>query len=369
MEESAVKSDHPALKYKPFILIVDDVMENLQILGNILRTEGYLFTPAAGGYQALKIIEKRLPDLILLDIVMPEINGYQICNILKKSSRTKDIPIIFLTAKTDAEGIAEGFEAGGIDYIAKPFDTSELLIKVEIHLQRLEMNYHYRELLHTVSHDLANVFLSALSRLDGNISSQALENSRAAIVNGMNLIAFIRQFWGPDRRQMTLELGPVNLREAVEASRAMLRQKFFDKHIEFIENIDEKLSVCAEPLSLTGIVFNNILSNAVKFSFRGSKIISEAHQSDDKVIVSFRDFGLGIPEELKRDFFHIHHTSPEKGTEGETGVGFGMPTVRKFVNAYNGKIEVFSNRKEEDASDYGTEIRLILKSARSINPE
>jgi len=360
-----VKADKSLLKQKPFILIVDDVMENLQILGNFLRTEGYLFTPAVNGHQALKIIEKRLPDLILLDIMMPEINGYEVCSILKNSSRTKDIPVIFLTAKTDTEDIAKGFEAGGVDYIAKPFDTAELLAKIDTHLQLITMNYQYRELLHLMSHDLANMFLpilSGLNMLEDNILS---ENLRTAVANGMNLIGLARQVWGPDDK-MNFELRPVNLREAVEISETIFKQKFADKDIEFIKYVDADLSVYAEPVSLINIVFNNILSNAVKFSFRGSKIIFEARQINDTVFISVRDFGIGMSEELKKDLFHIQNTFPAKGTEGETGVGSGMPTVRKFVAAYNGKIEVFSKQKEENPSDYRTEIRLILKSASPV---
>ncbi len=364
-----MKADKSALNQKPFILIVDDVMENLQILGNFLRTEGYLFTPAVGGHQALKIIERRLPDLILLDIVMPEINGYEVCSILKKSLRTKDIPIIFLTAKTDTEDIARGFEAGGVDYIAKPFDTEELLAKIGTHLQLLTINHQYRELLHLMSHDLANLFLpilSGLNMLDDRIPSETLRTLRTAVDNGMNLICLARNLWG---NKMDSELRPVNLREAIDISQTIFERSLADKQIEFIKNIEGNLSVYAEPVSLINIVFNNILSNAVKFSFRGSKIIFEARQIGDTVAVMIRDFGVGMPEELKKDIFHIQNTFPAKGTEGETGIGFGMPTVRKFVNLYNGKIEVFSKQKEDDPLDYGTEIRLILKSASPDVPD
>lgn len=317
-----------------------------------------------GGHQALKIIEKRLPDLILLDIVMPEINGYEVCSILKKSLRTKDIPIIFLTAMSDTEDIAKGFEAGGVDYIAKPFDTEELLVKVDTHLRLLTLNYQYRELLHLMSHDLANLFLTVLSGLnmpEECIPSETLRTFRTAVDNGMNLIGLARNLWGPDGNETDPELRPVNLREATDISQTIFGQRFSDKNIELIKDIEGNPSVYAEPVSLINIVFNNILSNAVKFSFRGSKIIFEARQIGDAVTILIRDFGIGMSEELKKDLFH--KTFPAKGTEGEEGVGFGMPTVRKFVNLYNGKIEVFSKQKEDDPLDYGTEIRLVLKSA------
>jgi len=127
-----------------FILIVDDVPKNLLVLGGILSSKGYHFTPACSGEQALKIIEKRPPDLILLDVMMPDMDGYEVSQRLKKSSETKDIPIIFLTARVETEDIVKGFDAGGVDYITKPFNSTELLARIRTHL---ELRYARKELL------------------------------------------------------------------------------------------------------------------------------------------------------------------------------------------------------------------------------
>ncbi len=118
-----------------FILIVDDVPKNLLVLGSILSSKGYHFTPACSGEQALKIIEKRPPDLILLDVMMPDMDGYEVSETLKESSETKEIPIIFLTARVEPEDIVKGFEAGGVDYITKPFNPTELLARIRTHLE------------------------------------------------------------------------------------------------------------------------------------------------------------------------------------------------------------------------------------------
>ncbi len=118
---------------QPFILIVDDVQGNLQILGNILSSKGHRSTPATSGRHALKIIEKRLPDLILLDIMMPEMDGFALCRQLKNRDDTKDIPVIFISALTDTSDKVKAFEAGGVDYITKPFQE-EMLARVQTHL-------------------------------------------------------------------------------------------------------------------------------------------------------------------------------------------------------------------------------------------
>jgi len=119
---------------KPFILIVDDSPKNIQVLGNVLGKAGYEISFATSGKQAFSIIDSVQPDLILLDIMMPEIDGYKVCEKLKSKSETKDIPIIFLTVKTDSEDIVKGFKSGAVDFISKPFSYVELLARVKTHI-------------------------------------------------------------------------------------------------------------------------------------------------------------------------------------------------------------------------------------------
>jgi DNA-binding response OmpR family regulator len=115
---------------KPLVLIVDDSPLNLKVLGTTLRKEGFSLAVAKSGIEALKFISKKLPDLILLDVMMPEIDGYEVCRRIKNSVAAKNVPVIFLTAKADTDSIVKGFEAGGVDYVTKPFNTAELLARV-----------------------------------------------------------------------------------------------------------------------------------------------------------------------------------------------------------------------------------------------
>jgi len=117
------------------ILIVDDVPENLQVLGTILETKNYEIALASNGQQALDVIDDIQPDLVLLDIMMPELDGFEVCRRLKNSETTEKIPIIFLTAKTDTDDIVKGFELGAADYVTKPFNSSELLARVHTYLE------------------------------------------------------------------------------------------------------------------------------------------------------------------------------------------------------------------------------------------
>ncbi len=120
---------------KSLVLAVDDKPQNLQFLGKLLSDNGYEVAMAQNGKQALNFVRKDEPDLILLDIMMPEMDGYEVCERLKADFNTRHIPVIFLTAKTDAQDVVKGLEAGGVDYVTKPFSSAELLARIRTHIE------------------------------------------------------------------------------------------------------------------------------------------------------------------------------------------------------------------------------------------
>lgn len=134
-------------KEKPLVLIVDDVPKNLQVLGNILRKQEYNIAAATSGKQALDLVKNIQPDLILLDIMMPDIDGFEVCKKLKESTESKDIPVIFLTAKTGTDDIVKGFEVGAVDYLTKPFNSAELLARANTHIELKKARDKERELI------------------------------------------------------------------------------------------------------------------------------------------------------------------------------------------------------------------------------
>lgn len=122
-------------KKKPLILIVDDVTKNIQVVGSTLKDQGYRIAAANNGIKAIEIAQEVEPDLILLDVMMPELDGFETCKRLKSIENTKDIPIIFLTAKVEPEDIIKGFELGAVDYITKPFNLYELKARIKTHIE------------------------------------------------------------------------------------------------------------------------------------------------------------------------------------------------------------------------------------------
>ncbi|MEK9134467.1 MAG: response regulator, partial [Pseudomonadota bacterium] len=118
------------------ILLVDDTPANLKVLRQTLETEGYSISVATSGEGALSIVARSVPDLVLLDVMMPGMDGYETCRRLQQVPGVRETPVIFITARGETEGIVEGFRAGGVDYIAKPFQVEEVLVRIKTHLER-----------------------------------------------------------------------------------------------------------------------------------------------------------------------------------------------------------------------------------------
>ena len=127
------------------ILIVDDTEDNLEILGDLLRFDGYIVESASNGESALKRVQESRPDLILLDILMPGMDGYEVCTQLKADENTNDIPVIFVSSMTDIDSKVKGFKVGGVDYINKPFQHAEILVRVNTHITLVRMRKYLEE--------------------------------------------------------------------------------------------------------------------------------------------------------------------------------------------------------------------------------
>ncbi|MCP4348847.1 MAG: response regulator [Desulfobacterales bacterium] len=130
---------------QPSVLVIDDNIQNLQVLSEMLRSRNYKVATVKDGFKALKFAKTKNPDIILLDIIMPEMNGFEVCRQLKSKDNTKDIPIIFISALNETEDIVKGFRAGGADYITKPFQSEEVLARVEVHLNLRRLQKHLQE--------------------------------------------------------------------------------------------------------------------------------------------------------------------------------------------------------------------------------
>lgn len=357
-------------KRKGNILVVDDKPDNLRLLVKLLSGQGYQVRPVLSGKLALSGAQAIPPDLILLDVMMPEMDGFETCRQLKASSKTKGIPIIFLTAKVSAEDIVAGFNLGAVDYITKPFNQMELLTRVKTHLtlkfnteSMLAESRKQKELLHVLCHDLVNQVSNnsviwELMLENPTKVNDLKEYMSIGFKNILDIITLVREMSVLDEGKYKLELQNSNLKRLINRSHEILKHVFLKKNIDMEVDVDGQITVHVEETSMLNSVINNLLTNAVKFSFPNTKIAVTAKDEQDRVILTIRDFGIGIPKEIIGDLFDESKNTFRVGTAGELGTGYGLPLVKKFIDLYGGKIEVASWQKE---TDHGTEIRIELK--------
>jgi len=359
---------------KPNILVVDDVPENLKLLVEMM-SDLYYVRPVTSGKLALSVSKSMPPDLILLDINMPGMDGFETCKQLKAEEKTKDIPVIFLSANMDKDKIVTGFELGAVDYITKPFHAMEVMARVKTQVELklsqkiiIKQNQTQQELLHILCHDLMNSVGVVQSFLSLRSYDEELTEEDSymltAINNAIDVITLVRQLRSIEEKKVTINLALLDLREMVELSCSMVQEKAKNKNIILRIDVDESLNIAVEKTSFVNSVLNNLLTNAIKFSQIGGEIIIAADDNTEgnSLLFSVQDFGVGMPEALANSVFDVEKQTSRPGTEGEQGTGFGMPLVKRFVESYGGEIELKTQEVSTESSESGTKLIMSLRT-------
>ena len=315
-------SDLMAPQFKSRILVVDDISKNLQVVGTILRNEGYHVMPATSGLQALERVSAQPPDLILLDLMMPEMDGLEVCSRLKAEPLTRQIPVIFLTASNEMEHLMKGFEAGAVDYITKPFNAPELLARVRTHLElkhareRLrEMNEEKNEFMGIAAHDLRN----PLSAIQGyaemiiedaqSLAHRDLEGNGQRIREAAKrMTEMVQNFLDANR----IERGELKLNMAISDLSPLL-QSVLETQSPHATAKGQMIQLELPPtptlaladVSITLQVFENLVSNAVKYSPPGKKIFVRLKAEAGVVRFEVEDQGPGLSKEDQKKLFHL----------------------------------------------------------------
>jgi signal transduction histidine kinase len=341
---------------KPRILVVDDVMQNLQVVGAMLRKEGYDVLPASSGAQALERVRVRVPDLILLDLMMPDMDGLEVCRQLKSDPAVAQIPIIFLTASNEMEHLVQGFNVGAVDYVTKPFNGAELLARVRTHLelkwarQRLrEMNDEKNEFMGIAAHDLR----SPLSAIKGYAEmvvedAQALKHSdlenngqriREAATRMSEMVQNLLDSNRIERGEMKLQLQPGDLVPLVGSVVEAFRPRATAKQQSlFFENDSSVASRTMVDPAIFVQVAENLISNAIKYSPRGKSIHVRVTCNSGRVLCSVQDEGPGLSADDQKKLFGKFVRLSAKPTAGEHSTGLGLSIVKMMVEAMHGKV-------------------------------
>lgn len=342
------------------LLVVDDQEANLKIVGDILGRLGFDIILAGDGEQALRRLENRPVDLILLDVLMPGRDGFEICQLIRANPRWADIPIIFLSAADDKTLIVRALEVGGVDYVTKPFNQAELLSRVRTHLalktarDRLKQLAEDKdELLGILAHDLKN-------HLGGMKMTVELMQDRATKQNDPRLermatnihmstnqmLAFVVEFLANSAadRGINVHLEPIWLQDvtanAVQHYGETARRKGIA--LEHSGVISEPIAADRKALDQ---ILDNLVSNAIKFSPSGTTVriaIEDDHAVGGGAICRIQDQGPGFSEEDKIEMFHRYRRLSARPTAGEPSTGLGLSIVKKLVNDIGGQIDLES---------------------------
>lgn len=348
-------------KKKPLILIVDDTTKNIQVLGNMLYSKGYNISVATSGKEALESVKAKTPDLILLDIQMPEMDGFEVCKNLKSNPSTKEIPVIFLTAVTDPEKIVHGFELGAVDYITKPLNPAELFMRVATHIEIKESRTKLEELNATkdkffkiIAHDLRNPFagIMGLSEImenelkdNGKLNESTFLQYSQLIFNSaksaLSLIENLAQWAKSQPGEIVVSPRNLPFNNLLLNTLPIVTSNAFNKNIILEKNISDQDIVFADE-ALSNMIIRNLLTNAIKFTHPGGKIIVSTKMEGDFLEISISDTGIGISPKNLSKIFRIDSKFSSLGTNKEKGTGLGLILCQEFVEKQGGTIRVES---------------------------
>ena len=345
------------------ILIVDDTIDNLQLMATMLKERGYEPRPAPSGKLALQAIDNDPPDLILLDVSMPVMNGYEVCQQLKSQAHTKDIPVIFISALDGTMDKVKAFAVGGCDYVTKPLQYEEVFARVENQLalsrtqKELEKSYaSLRELeqlrdnlVHMIVHDmrsplsvlLANGFFLKQS-LAGRISSEDASDIDALVAAGERLRSMAETLLDVSRLEagrMPLALEPCDVSELVRNATESMKRLEIDRPV-LVEAFAPVPIICDQALVFR--VVENLVSNGMKHTPSGQALSISVVDESEGVRVTVRDNGPGVPVELRNKIFEKFGAQGSPAGQRYRSVGLGLALCKLAVEAHGGKIGVDS---------------------------
>jgi len=390
-------------KEKAVILIVDDTIYNVQLLSLMLVKQGFRVEQASNGLKALEIVENLLPDIILLDIKMPEMNGYEVCSRLKANSATRDIPVIFISSVEEAAEKVEAFSVGGVDYISKPFQLIEVLARIETHLrlcslqkklqeqneqlilsaevlsrslrQEQELSQMKSDFISVVSHEFRTPLTTIQSASElleyyewtKEEQTEQLHQIQSEVKHMTDLMEDVLFLSRTNANKSKLNLTKFDLvgfcsQILRQMQRTFAKNNILDAclHITSTNTVIEDLHLQSEiaPVivkmdeKLVRQILTNLLTNAIKYSPRDSTINFKLIIEENQVTFAIADRGIGIPEDDLTHLFSAFHRAKNVGTL--PGTGLGLSIVKNCVNIHEGSVSVDSKL------NVGTEFTVVL---------
>ncbi len=341
------------------ILIVDDVVSNVLLLKILLTNEKFQVCTANNGTTCIEMAKKEHPDLILLDVMMPDISGFDTAVVLKKDEETKEIPIIFLTALNTPADLVHGFQVGASDFLTKPFNKEELVMRVmqqislvaakriiEKQNAELRATLNNRDKMYSViAHDLRSPMASIRMVLNLVVQSATpesvgpelfmlLDNANKEAEEVHDLLDNLLKWTKSQTGKLTVVTQELDLSDIIPGAVEIFEMIAASKHITLKQiGTDQSIKVLADN-DMMKTVLRNFMSNAIKFSPEGSTIQISVNNEGEFARVSVKDQGVGISAERLGSIFHKGEST--SGTGGEEGSGLGLQLCQDFARKNGG---------------------------------
>ena len=344
------------------VLVVDDVVSNVLLLKVLLTNEKFKVITAGNGKEALSQAVNARPDLILLDVMMPEMNGFEVAERLKAHPETQHIPIIFLTALNTTADIVKGFKVGANDFISKPFNKEELVIRVThqislIAAKRIIMKQTEElrkiimgrdKLYSVIAHDLRSpmgsikmvlnmLILSLPSEQIGKEMFDMLSMANQSTEDVFSLLDNLLKWTKSQIGKLNVVYQDFDIVGNIASVIEIFNLVAGMKNIKVNFPVHGKIEVHAD-MDMMKTILRNLLSNAIKFSYNDSEILVNAEIEGDKVIVSVKDTGKGMSEEDQKKLLNTETHFSKYGTNNEEGSGLGLLLCQDFAVKNGGRL-------------------------------
>ena len=324
------------------VLIVDDVISNVLLLKVLLTNEKFNIVTAGNGTQALEQVKKEKPDLVLLDVMMPDISGFEVAQQMKADPEMSEIPIIFLTALNSTADIVKGFQVGGNDF---------KLYSVIAHDLRSPMG--------SIKMVLNMLILNLPSETIGEEMYELLTMANQTTEDVFSLLDNLLKWTKSQIGKLKVVYQDINMVEVVEGVSEIFTMVAGLKNIKIVQDVPVADVAVRADIDMVKTVIRNLISNAIKFSNEGAEVVVSLAEEDGMAIVSVKDSGCGIDEENQRKLLHTDTHFSTFGTNNEEGSGLGLLLCKDFVIKNGGKLW-FTSKKGE-GSTFSFSIPLLEK--------
>jgi len=350
----------------PYVLAIDDEELNLELIRFIIERHGFQFQGTQDPDDFFELLGQKSPDLILLDIIMPKVEGYELCQKIKNIKVYEDIPIIFLTGKVNVKDKIEGFKVGGVDYVTKPFNEQELIARIQVHValrrakekiktqaRNLQQSNALKDRMFSIiGHDLRSPLSAAKLKMDfilrgiidpkaDNFVDDTVYGLLKTMDEALNLLQNLLGWAKAESGQIKVIPENLDLHDLVEQTFRLLKLGSEQKKIVLKNKVPQDTIAYAD-MNTVKTVLRNLVSNAIKFTPIAGEISVITVSEDERIVIKVIDNGAGIPAGDIAKILNPNEHFSKLGTEKEPGTGLGLVLCQNFVHQNGGQLKIES---------------------------